>query len=213
MALDTMKHLEKKIKEHYIEKRLSNASLNRIIALGEEAKILKSDTQPTSTQSSNLHGWLASRNLQVVGILFSVAIILGIFIGKNTFLNDNISNLVLEEISMNHNKRLAVEYPIQEYEALRTAMARLDFKLVPPKILSTNYQLIGGRYCSIQGRLAAQLKIRHTGDGKLATLYITPITERLATITTQQSVTDHVEITLWKNATYLYGLATDHVNK
>jgi len=84
----------------------------------------------------------------------------------------------------------------------------LDFGLARPESLAANYRLIGGRYCSIQGRLAAQLKVEDTNSGEIATLYITPVTERLIGISDQQVVHDNVNIKLWKADNFFYGLAT-----
>jgi len=212
-----MKHIDKAIQEHYSEKHLSDSALDRIIALGEHAKhssALQSTSQTKPVQKFNLalRWWTQTTNWQVASMVFFTAIVFGIFIGKNNSFTTNIDTLVLEEIAMNHNKRLDVEFPITQYEPLRLAMAKLNFSLTQPKALSFVYQLVGGRYCSIQGRIAAQLKIKNINNGKIATLYITPVTDRIAEITDQETTSKNVNIKLWSANNFLYGLATDTSN-
>jgi len=69
--------------------------------------------------------------------------------------------------------------------------------------------LIGGRYCSIQGGLAAQLKVRSKASGKVATLYVTTLTDKLQRIKGQRVVQDNVDIHLWQQQGRFFGLATD----
>ena len=46
-------------------------------------------------------------------------------------------------------------------------------QMVPMVEQVKGYELVGGRYCTIQAQLAAQLKIRHLQTGRIATLYVT----------------------------------------
>ncbi|MFV2056147.1 MAG: hypothetical protein ACC707_06730 [Thiohalomonadales bacterium] len=212
-----MNDLEKTIVAHYHEKHLTDTALNRIIAMGEATQDQQTGHSPADTAMTKkrargfFNGWPMA-NWQVSTALFSTAIILGItfgiVFGQNQQSHISVTQLVLEEIAMNHNKRLSVEYPIAEYGSLRTAMSRLDFGLERPKLLADNYRLLGGRYCSIQGKIAAQLKVKDTNSGEIATLYITPMTERLATVSEQQVLQDDVNIILWKADKFFYGLAT-----
>ncbi|NIP30529.1 MAG: hypothetical protein GTO02_11210, partial [Candidatus Dadabacteria bacterium] len=53
---------------------------------------------------------------------------------------------------MNHNKKLSVEVVSKDYSELSLMLKKLDFALVKPDSQFTkNYELLGGRYCSIQG--------------------------------------------------------------
>ena len=202
-----MNDLDKEIKTHYQQQRLSDSALDRIITLGEAAKHDKSRAYFTKLKTAN---WRTVSAMFAASIIFGITfgITFGLSGGQNNALQASVTQLVLEEIAMNHNKRLAVEYPIDKYEPLRTAMARLDFGLSRPDSLPENYRLIGGRYCSIQGKIAAQLKVKDVNNGQIATLYITPMTQRLMELSTQQSVQDNVDIQLWQADNLLYGLAT-----
>jgi len=110
---------------------------------------------------------------------------------------------------MNHNKRLDAEYEATVPDLLQSAMQRLDFSLDLPPGIKQNFQLIGGRYCSIQSGLAAQLKVRSNSSGAVSTLYVTAMTENLQRIKQQQTAQGRVNIRLWHQQGRFFGLATD----
>ena len=85
---------------------------------------------------------------------------------------------------------------------------RLDFALLPsdPTIRGT-YTLLGGRYCSVQGALAAQLKVKNKKTGDVLTLYVTRLTKPLKSIASQTTTHDNVTIRLWIDNDRLFGLA------
>ena len=114
---------------------------------------------------------------------------------------------VFAEIAMNHNKRLAVEVAASDFAAIGGALDRLDFAISVPGGPAAGLTLLGGRYCSIQGRLAAQLKL--DDNGFVRTLYIAELTPELAALGATTAVHDGVAITLWNDGSVLYGLAGD----
>ena len=120
----------------------------------------------------------------------------------------SVGELVFEEVAMNHNKQLNVEFAISDYQVLAKAMSKLDFPLVPPTRFTPEYTLIGGRYCSIQGTLAAQLKVKIPNSHRVATLYITPLSERLERIGQQNISRNGVNMSLWHRNGLFYALAT-----
>ncbi len=119
----------------------------------------------------------------------------------------DLTTRVLAEIAMNHHKQLAVEVATADYGELQAAMDRLDFSIRPAAELRADYELLGGRYCSIQGKLAAQVKIRARDSGRLLTLYATELTPELANISRQETVHDAVRIKMWSESDVFFGLA------
>ncbi|MCF6338116.1 MAG: hypothetical protein L3J84_09225 [Gammaproteobacteria bacterium] len=188
------------LKDYYHRKSLSADSVERLLA---QAKTEKSATSLTTIGFRRpLVGlaWVASLFVLVMGAQF--------FYHQQSHQN-NLTALVLEEIAMNHNKKLDAEYMEMEPEALRMAMQRLDFPLNLPADIQRDFQLVGGRYCSIQGGLAAQLKVRNRATETVSTLYVTALTEKLARIEEQQVLQGSVDIQLWQQQGRFFGLATD----
>ena len=151
-----MKKLENDIKNYFESQELSPDAIERMLAMGERAtKQGDQDSQISGeTSASKKFSNLTKRGLLVFAASFMMAVIIGQFY----HFNKSTSELVLAEIAMNHNKRLDSEYIFNDFNQLKLAMQRLDFELLSPVNLSL--KLIGGRYCSIQGNLAAQLKVK-----------------------------------------------------
>lgn len=193
----------KTIKEYYQDQRMSTDSVERILERGRQ---VAQDRQSASTSRER---FFTVHQIKLGVLAFAASFLLAVVISQTYFFSRSTTELVLAEIAMNHNKRLNVEYPYQEYQKLQTAMDRLDFKLAPMIDLPGKFSLLGGRYCSIQGKLAAQLKVKDIASGNIATLYITPATDKLQKIANQQVVYDNVTIRMWQAGKNFYGLATD----
>ena len=191
------------IKEYYHGQHLSADSVERILDRGQQ---VAQDRPGESVKRASL---FTVNQIKLGALAFAASFLLAIVIGQTYFFSRSTTELVLAEIAMNHNKRLNVEYPYQDYQKLRAEMDRLDFKLVPLNDLPGEFSLLGGRYCSILGKLAAQLKVQDKHSGSIATLYVTPATKKLQNIANQQVVFDNVTIRMWQDGENFYGLATD----
>mgnify|MGYP001812365482 FL=1 len=91
------------------------------------------------------------------------------------FSKDNLLTMpqqIAEEVVSNHLKLKPLEVKTGSIDAVRGYFNKLDFMPVESSLQALgNLQLIGGRYCSLQGLTAAQLRMK---QGKnLQTLYET----------------------------------------
>jgi anti-sigma factor RsiW len=184
------------LKDYYQSQSLSAQSVQQLLAQAEVSK-------PAA--------WWVRR--PVIGLAWAASLLVVVMAGQffyhqHSFQGD-LTTLVLEEIAMNHNKRLNAEYVETRPDVLRTAMQRLDFSLELPEDIQRDFQLIGGRYCSIQGGLAAQLKVRSNRSGEVSTLYVTALTDKLQRIKEQRVAQGDVDIHLWQQQGRFFGLATD----
>ncbi|MDZ7753892.1 MAG: hypothetical protein U5S82_20160 [Gammaproteobacteria bacterium] len=83
----------------------------------------------------------------------------------------SITELIADEVARNHLKLKPMEVRDDELPVLREYFDQLDFRPVDSPLLAANdIRLLGGRYCSLQGHIAAQLRFR-TADGDRGTLY------------------------------------------
>lgn len=198
-----MSKKDKTIKEYYQDQRLSDNSVDRILERGRQV------AQERQFASTSRERFFSVSQIKLGVLAFAASFFLAVVIGQTYFFTRSNTESVLAEIAMNHNKRLNVEYPYQEFQKLQAAMDRLDFNLMPMIDLPGKFALLGGRYCSIQGKLAAQLKVKDIVSGNIATLYVTPATDKLQKIANQQVVFDNVTIRMWQDGKNFYGLATD----
>ncbi|MDX2475937.1 MAG: hypothetical protein QNL05_01060 [Gammaproteobacteria bacterium] len=91
------------------------------------------------------------------------------------FSQDNLLTMpqqIAEEVVSNHLKLKPLEVKTGSIDAVRGYFTKLDFMPVESSLQALdNLQLIGGRYCSLQGITAAQLRMKQ-GEN-LQTLYET----------------------------------------
>ena len=183
-----MTDLESRLQEHYAQARLSDARIEQILAAAP-AKV----TPPRV--------WYAR--------LGSVAAALVVGLGVLHFhlVERDITARVLAEVAMNHGKQLDVEIASGDVAVVAAALDRLDIPLRAPDQWPARYALLGGRYCSIQGGLAAQLKLRDQETGDLHTLYATRLTSDLETVVDISTTYDNVGITFWRDRDVFFALA------
>lgn len=85
--------------------------------------------------------------------------------------NNRLRLAIAEEVAANHLKLKPLEVEAAELGTVLAYFTELDFQLVPsPRLGAAEDSLLGGRYCSIQGITAAQLRYR-ASDGTLSTWY------------------------------------------
>ncbi len=189
--------LDQHLQRFYADKRPSEACLDRLAALAESTPAAK-PSAPVKTR-------------RVTPAYLAVAASLLLILFGGVFLlqpGHNANWLVAKEIAVNHNKHLAIEFPTSDYHELNRLMDKLDFSSVISKRLPPGqYRLLGGRYCSIQGQLALQLKLQDRA-GNRYTLYQAPLNKLLTGIQQGEQVIDGVRITLWREAGLLLGLAS-----
>ena len=77
---------------------------------------------------------------------------------------------------------------------------------MPSRIGETS-DLVGGRYCSLQGELAAQLRLERRSDGRSGTLYIVRRSPQLEEIGQTVVQLGDFEIELWHDDSRFFALA------
>lgn len=140
----------------------------------------------------------------------AAVLLIGFFGVHRQLEHQTLTEGVLAEIAMNHRKQLGVEVASDQYQVVQAKLDRLDFPILPAKEgLLANYRLVGGRYCSIRGELAALLKVRDRMSGAVFTLYVTPLTEALEPMVPLEQNYDQVSIRLWRDNGRFFALAGD----
>lgn len=82
-----------------------------------------------------------------------------------------IANAIANEVVTNHLHRKPMEVQASTVEEIRSYLTQLPIQLLNSRALKPEFgQLKGGRYCSIQGVTAAQLRLK-TAEGKTNTYY------------------------------------------
>ena len=119
--------------------------------------------------------------------------------------------VALQEAAMNHATRLQVDVEAQTIPSLQASLKKLPFDLVLPEGgLYERLALIGGRYCTISGNLAAHLKFADPGTNERYSLFITPVASNINEMVSKPEDVSGVEVKLWQENDVVYALAKSH---
>lgn len=121
-----------------------------------------------------------------------------------------VTEKISKEVAYNHNKNMPMEIKTSSLDEIQNYLTNLDFKLIrSERFTKPKWELVGGRYCSIQGRIATQMEIKNKAEGKWYTLYQVPYFKDLDTVSTLplETYIDGVRIKLWREKGLLLALA------
>lgn len=120
----------------------------------------------------------------------------------------NILESLAFEIASHHKKEMPLEIKNDKYDKIRKYFAKLDFNLVESKYLEgERWKLLGGRYCSFRGHIAAQLRIKNIEDNKIYTLYEVKIPNLILSNNEKLFDEKEIRVKLWREDDIILGLA------
>ena len=184
-----MANIDTSVKYFYQAQALSKEQLNRLM-----------NYQRPSRKQLSKSSWVA-----LSGLAASFVLMIGLFLGGH--FQSSLSQSVAKEIAMNHIKQMEVEYKGNKFAELAQRMEQLDFQLHrPSKLPLSELRLVGARYCSIQGQIAAQVKFKDTHN-RLYTLYQTQFRESLQGLTQVDLMVEGVKVTIWREGDSVFGFA------
>ncbi len=135
-----------------------------------------------------------------------LAVALGTFARRQQLRAAQITG-VASEIALNHHKALELDVEVDGFEELAGAMPLLDFSPMAPGAIATEgYRLLGARYCSIGGSIAAQIRLVDSG-GVRATLYELRESGHAGLVDHADTEVDGLRVRLWREGGLLMGLA------
>ena len=183
--------LRKALREHYESKSLSPEARTRLVALA------RSETLASGrTRAGRAVRWLVPAAVAAT-IVIAIALIQG-------WTRPSDAETLGEEIARNHARDLDPEFHTTSYEELARRMSRLDFEVRPAaRLADRGCRLVGGRYCSLGGRIAAQLRVVDAGGQRL-TLYVV---RAVHSIEDGRRRHDGVSVETWQEGDLIYGLA------
>ncbi len=105
---------------------------------------------------------------------------------------------VVQEIAMTHTTRLELEYHENDLDVLNEQMAQLSFPLSVPAGIEQNHVLVGSRYCTLAGHLAAQLKFKDVESGEFVSVFVTQADEDLESMSGKSSSVAGLDVAFWE---------------
>ena len=153
--------LKKSVKDYIESQELTNEQLESV----------------TNLLNSKHHKQLKEQqsNVRAIAAVVLVVLVVGIYLGYIGNNQKDIPQLIAEEVAHNHLKMKPLEVSGDSLNDVRAYFNKLDFSLTHSHyIAGNNLQLLGGRYCSIQGETAAQLQMRDETTGNTQIVYQAP---------------------------------------
>jgi hypothetical protein len=187
--------LKESAKSYFESFSLTSKQLNQLESLERQYAF-------QSTNAGQMRRWLWPLAVMVVGVLLIVYF--------KPLPDDELNPAgIASEIAYNHNKTLSLEFKGQSIPEISPHFSKLDFKLVPsthnkiPKL-----KLVGGRYCSINKQLAAQLRLIETGNLEPLSWYQVPLPANQKGLNQEVEVySNGVKVIMWTEKGVLHGLA------
>lgn len=153
------KPLKQSVREHLDSYSLSEEQLNKLESLAEQNK-------PVTKHRVSIYPFTMAGAVAVFLLVF--------FLTPYLQNQSGIQEKIAMEVVANHIKLKPLEIETSSIEAIRSYFKKLDFVPVNSQLVSQlGLELIGGRYCSLQGNISAQLRVRKFGTNNVQTLYQT----------------------------------------
>lgn len=184
--------LKEKIQNYYRKFRLSPEQLDHLIQLQKK----RGRRDPVSLLFKISFAALAAS-----------VFLLSLYLFKS---DELFTEKIAKEVAYNHNKNMPMEIQTSSLDQIENYLSKLDFKLIrSERFTKPKWEIVGGRYCSIQGRLAALIKIVNKAEGTLYTLYQVPYFKGLDTVSTLplETYIDGIRVKIWREKGLLFALA------
>lgn len=188
------KPLKEAMAQHYEQYSLSENQLKQLEQLQQAA-------QPKIKKRSSWKAYLS--------VASAAAIFLFIGVSLWTAFQIPLRQEIAAEIAYNHNKQLNMEIETASLHEAKSYFAKLDFAMVDSHVMTHDqWEMMGGRYCNIQNKLAAQLRLKHKPTNKIYTWYQISNSPKLAKLSGDyETYSNGVKVTLWQEKGVVHGLA------
>lgn len=221
-----MTELEDRLREHFSKVSLDADALKRIHSNAQQDEVspeeqnhrdswFKSQVNMFSSLVTKLTGRRSSNQLNQSrrgAIVLRYAMLGAVIVGVGVSMRmagsmDERGERTLREVAMNHATRLSFEFEGESLAVLDTSMNQLPFALSEPSRLPEDLKVLGSRYCSLSGQLAAHVKLREGKTGRPLSLFVTNSATTLNQLDGESGYVDGVEVELFYEGGLFYALA------
>lgn len=109
-------------------------------------------------------------------LVAAAAIILFLPMGLNLIQQESLQDKIVAEVVYNHSKRMSPEVKTASISSVQDYLSRLEFQLIQSSnVPESEWKILGGRYCTIQGRLACLIQVQNKTSGMVCSFYQVPI--------------------------------------
>lgn len=181
-----MDTLDKHIRNHYESTALEADQLQRILTSGTKRH---TSFRPISA-----------------AIAASILVLASLTVHHQTSIGER-TDRTLREAAMNHSTRLDVEFTSNEIASLNQQMTLLPFTISLPDSIKSTFTVVGTRYCTINGKLAAHIKLLEPSSNTTVSLFMTNNDEDLEQLDNKQRTLDGLDVKLWRERGLFFAMA------
>lgn len=187
--------IDDQIREYYQRKKLPDETRVRL------AELIRSGVPAKRRRSRK---WLAVAAAVVILATASWMAQVRLFAPNSPH---QITAAVAQYAASGHNERQELDFRVSHTSDLRRAMKSLDFTPVEPAMMSgMNMRLVGARYATIEGVMAAQI-VYLDPKGERCTLYELRPVAKLAGVAEGEHNVDGLRVSVWHEKGLLMILA------
>jgi len=151
--------LKQSVRQHIESYSLTDDQLQELASLGKQAKTAK-------RYRVSGYSWALTAAVATFLLMFMLT---PLFFERN-----NMHEHIAREVAANHIKLKPLEIETASIDAVRDYFNKLEFVPANSTLVDDlGLELTGGRYCSLQGVAAAQLRLQRPGSDEVQTLYQT----------------------------------------
>lgn len=201
---------EQRIRDYYANLSMPTDRIEMLLKAAEDSLHTRSQEVPAaqvlgSGWRSKLPSMLGSP-WQQTAMACALIMLVTIWV-HNLGSQTQLAQRTLREVAMNHTTRLEPEFRGVSLAMLDNSMHQLPFNLVLPKSIDSAYELIGSRYCSLGGVLAAHVKLQDKQSGNTVSLFVTSNSAELTQIQSQQQKLEGVDVEIWREGGLFFASA------
>lgn len=116
---------------------------------------------------------------------------------------------VYSEVATHHLEEKRMDVETDDFLVLERSLPRFSSPVKSDLLEELGYSLSGGRYCSLNNRLAVQMRLVDSRSGKSDTLYVTHLKGELDVVAREdERVVGDVKVKMWREDSRLFVLAS-----
>ena len=155
------------LRDHIEKQTLHHNQLKKLTKMQKQS-VKRNDKNPIWVPSYWVASFVAS--FMVIGLFY--------YAGLDT--QATLYERIGAEVAGNHINLKPLEIHTNDIQSIRQYFTELDFSPIESTLLTNSKKtLLGGRYCSIQGVTAAQLRLKDNTTGQVHSLYQTVYDTRI----------------------------------
>ncbi len=206
-----MNEQDQRVRDYYAELSMPEERMAQLIEATEAHDNKGSAARGVSASlvekvSSFFNGQRMMSHKMATAIACASVLFVSLWMFDNSAGNE-LTQQTLREVALNHTTRLQPEFEGETLAMLDNSMHQLPFALVMPKQLDDSASLLGSRYCSLGGVLAAHVKLQDKETGKPMSLFVTSNAVELEKVDTQQQSLNGVDVQFWREGGLFFALA------